>query len=185
MKKVIKLLLPVILIAALLGSINVSALSGINQYEQKLLDYIKNDFKMGQTTYEVAAKYQTYAYNYLNRDDVELTKEQGEAAYAELVDLWQKGAKVKTQSMATMTDAQKADMLKEVQDVADIIGLKATANFATNTLYLTDKYGKVVADNTAEIKQTGASSGVIAAGVVALSAVLGAAYVLDSKKVND
>ncbi len=181
MKKVLALLLPLVLVVALL-SVSVSAFSGINAEEQKLLDYIKNnDVKIGQKTYKVPAEYQTKAYNYLNRDDVNLDETKAEKALTEMKDLWDKTSKMDATSVSALTDAQLQTIADEMQDVADNLNLTVKLDLAKDTVSLVDASGNTVVDNAETIEKTGAVSSVVIA-IVAVVTVAGCALVLNKER---
>ncbi len=182
MKKMVKFLIPAMILAILM-SISICAFSGVNEYEKKLIEYLNNPLTVGEKTYHVSEEYKTKAYNYLNRDDVELTQQEAATAEKEMEDLWTKIEKFETTDMTTLTDAQKTTVATEMQHVADVLKLKVTLDLAKDTITLTDNKGAVVADSTTTIKPTGTSSVAVVA-VVATVAVVGCALVLNKKRVH-
>lgn len=182
MKKFMAILLPVVLIIALL-SVNANAFSGINAGEQQLLDYLKNNpvVLANGRTYVVPADYQTKSYNYLNRDEINLTADNAANALTEMKDLWAKCKTIKSANVTSMTDDEWRMVAKEMQDVANYLNLTVRLDLATRTISLVDRYGKVVADNAETIEKTGASS-TVAIAVVAVVSVMGCALVLNKER---
>lgn len=198
MKKVLKMLIPVLVLAMALA-IGANAFSGINSDEQRVLDFIKNikEIQIGRSTYAMKDEYNTHAFNVLNRESVDLTKAQADKLIAIMQELLDMCKKYDTESAQSLTDAQKRDIEKKLQEAAALVNL--TANFDTALSKMTIKDSNPSASSTVVeiaigetptktdpvIKQTGADSfaliGVVAAGL----AVIACAYVLNSKRVHD
>lgn len=198
MKKALKMLIPVLVLAMAL-SIGASAFSGINSDEQRVLDFVKNikEIQIGRSTYAMKGEYAVHAEHVLNRDTVNLTKEEADKLIAIMQELLDMCKKYDTESAKTLTEAQKREIEKKIQEAAEIVKLTATFDAALNKLIIKDRdtnvsstiveisIGETPTKTDPVIKQTGSDSfaliGVVAAGL----AVIACAYVLNSKRVHD
>ena len=197
MKKALKMLIPVV-VFAMIFSVIASALSGINSDEQRVLDFINahKQVKVGRATYELKEEYINHARNVLNRDPVDLTKDQADALIAQMEELLKMCAAYDVDSAKALSSTQRESIRKEMQDCADVVNnnevkLVVELNAAQDTLTIRDeatttRFNTVVNIQQDAIQTTGSDSNVwIIVSVSAVLALICGAYILNKKKVND
>lgn len=160
-----KISLCMLLIAILAFGSQVSAASGINVHEQKVLDALGQS---GTTAAGVAlslpTQYINQATTYLQRDGVNLT----EAQSNELVGKINEVATLITATNATKWAEIPSDVvtksIKLAQEAAAIVGLTLTFDVANSTLTIKDNSGTTVLNSDRVVKRTGYSLNAILIG---------------------
>ena len=151
-----KISLCIILIAVLMFGSQVSAASGINAHEQRVL----NALSQSRTTaagvaLTLPAQYVNQATTYLQRDGVNLTRAQSN----EVIDKVNEVVALVTATNATkwseVPSEVVAQSIKLAQEAASAVGLSLTYDVATKVLTVKDSSGTAVLNSEQVVKQTG------------------------------
>lgn len=181
MKKLACLMVVAVLLAV--SMVPAFAASGVNTYEQKLIDYVETAYVVGDTTYTVPSEYITALENVFTTVDVT------EAQYNEIKAILDEAlAYCKSKGLTTLEDITNTGSTQTLLSYADkafaVIGYTvATQGSLTDAdhglLIIMDASGNVVAKlHPAVIAKTGAdysSAAVCAVSSVALLAACGIA----------
>jgi hypothetical protein len=151
-----KISLCIILIAVLMFGSQVSAASGINAHERRVL----NALSQSRTTaagvaLTLPAQYVNQATTYLQRDGVNLTRAQSN----EVIDKVNEVVALVTATNATkwseVPSEVVAQSIKLAQEAASAVGLSLTYDVATKVLTVKDSSGTAVLNSEQVVKQTG------------------------------
>jgi len=177
-----KISLCMVLIAVLMFGSQVSAASGINVHEQKVLDTLgQSGTTAAGASLSLPTQYINQAVTYLQRDGVDLTETQSKELIAKINEVV---------ALVTATNATKwseipadvvAQSIKLAQEAADIIGLTLTFDVASGVLTVKNSSGTTVLTNNQVVKQTGHSLNTLWIGAVTVTLCL-AIFALATKK---
>ncbi len=184
MKKVLSLALCAIMLIAL-SVMTVVAAGDLNEYEQAIMDELKEKVSIGDIEMIIPSAYFNYVENYFRQDGVSLTEDQANTILAEIAA--SKAAIVAGGELAynDMSSSTTSAVLENIKDAAAAIGLNAEFNANTQVVTLKDANGAPVMESmdVTEVRATGSSVSVTTIVVAALSVVaaLGLCVVIAKK----
>ena len=173
MKKVLSLALCAIMLIAF-SVMTVSAAGDLNDYEQAIMDELKEKVSIGDSEMIIPSDYFNYVENYFRQDTVSLTQPQADAILDEIAAA--KAAIIAGGELAydDMSGNTTAAVLECIQDAAAAIDLTADFNANTHVITLKDANGAPVMEamDANEVRATGSSVSVTTIVVAALSVVV-------------
>ncbi|MBQ4119622.1 MAG: hypothetical protein IJD45_04455 [Clostridia bacterium] len=192
MKKIIAVLFAVVLMLVPFA-VTAGAAGALSADEQRIVDFLSDEYKIGKTDYKLPDEYINQAKNYFLTIDV--NKTQADTIIAEL----QKAVdELKATVLPTddfnikvLPQAVKEDILKAGKDACAVVGLDLSYNSATSKVEITKAAATpgaaptVVFNDEPVIKTTGASVNVSAI-ILTVSALIAlvAVSVVVSKKIK-
>lgn len=181
MKKIFSLITSIALCFTC-ASTTINAASGINTNEKKILDSLKTGVRVDGKTVNLNVSYINAAETYFAGDDVNVN-----AADAASVIYQINAAKAivvenKVTNLGTIEKTFQDRILKHIQAAAKTLGVTVSADYASKTIVVRDKNGKILVSASKTIKNTGDNfaSTLAIAGVIAL--ILAGAGVVAVKK---
>jgi hypothetical protein len=177
----------------------VSAFAGdtINDNEQKILDALSSEVKLGNNTYAFPVEYVNQAKNYFLTVDIDeetanTVVKAVEDAFAYLHGVVSfpdevGGKQVDVFDLSALDGETKAELLKFVEVAANAAGLSVEYDSSTNTASLVDAEGLTVFENTAIIKKTGSDSSItsiVIMSVAILAVIVAVAFFLTKTMVK-
>ena len=185
MKK-IKMSLSMLLIAVLMLTTQVSAASGINAHEQRVLDALKQSVTTTAGTLTLPAKYVNQANTYLQRDGVDLTEAQADEIITKINQVVGLLKATNAKSWKEVPQDVVDRVVKLAQEAATIVGLTLSFDAATGVVTIKDASGTTVVTTDKVVKQTGYSLNAVWVGCLAVAAILVVAtLVLKKKKISN
>ncbi len=191
MKKVLAVLFAVVLMIAPCV-VGVGAAGALTADEQRVIDFLSDEYKIGKTNYHIPDEYINQAKNYFLTIDV--TKNQADDIIKEVQKAIDelKATTLPTQEfdMKALPYEVKEDILKAGQDACNVVGLNLAYNVATAKVEITKPAvgggaPTVVFNDEPVIKTTGADVNASAIVITFASlAALVAAVAFVSKKVK-
>lgn len=192
MKKIIALFFAVVLMLVPCA-VTVGAAGALSADEQRIVDFLSDEYKIGKTDYKLPDEYINQAKNYFLTIDV--TKEQADKVIAEVQKaIDELKATVLPEddfNIKVLPQAVKEDILNAGKDASSVVGLDLSYNAATSKVEITKPATTpgaaptVVFNDEPVIKTTGASvnASAIILTVSALIALVAVSVVV-SKKVK-
>lgn len=194
MKKFITTLILLVVVAAI--SMSAFAATGINKFEQEVLDLLDSSVELGVNDwdFEIPQKYINTAKNYF-AGDCDMT----EAEKNEIIALINKGIDVvkkdaasqknsgKEFNLSKMSEAARTEVLNAGKAACEAVDLQLTYNSTNNAVVITQEGSSTpVFESTAVVKATGEAITVDAtfvgiAVVTCLALVTGVMYVVSKK----
>ncbi len=189
MKKVIAILftLVVMIVPCAIGA---SATEAINSNEQKVLDFLDQNVKLGTTTYHIPDEYINQAKNYFLT--IEMTEKESNDIIAEL----QKGVNIlkaaalpdKEFHMSVLPHSAKVAVLEAGKAACAVIDLTLVYNTSTEKVTITKSDstgGQIVFDSAPIVKVTGSDMNLTAIAITVCSLIaVSAVTLIISKKVK-
>ena len=182
MKRILTVLLAIVLLIVPMA-MSVSAAGDINANEQKILEELRTELKIGNKTFAVPKEYVTEAENYFKTIDVT------EAQATEIIGYIVEGEEIlvaqnitKTTDLKVLAPEIKKQILKLGQDAVAVTG--GVLIYDGKNVVITNAAGQIVFDAAPIIKQTGAEADFTAIIIAAAAVVvlLGSAIVVAKKK---
>ena len=161
--------------------IHITAASGINSEEQRILDELKSQFIVEGKTVALDSSYLNSAENYMSLDGVEITDLQATIVISQIQAVKQILIDNKITDLKKIAKTYQDQILTLSRIAANELGLILTADMSSKTIIIKNAEGKIMFSTSKIIKNTGddytktlALSGAVAlllagAGIIATS----------------
>lgn len=163
MKRIFTILVLLVVIASL--SVSAFAATGINKYEQEILDLLDSEVALGINgwEYEIPQKYTNAAKNYFT-GDCDITEAEKNEIIAKInqgIEVVKKEAAAQKETgkefdLGKMSSSARAEVLEAGKSACEAIDLQLTYNSSNNAVVITEKGSSTpIAESTVVIKATG------------------------------